>query len=134
MMLTSSLANSQARGTQCFARSTISQLQIAQPSSLTSGLVQLSFTNDREKLKDALLKLRSQPMGNETEKCPTITYYIADQILRGFRDAIASVTQELILCQSLTPQEARRAQHGNGCRDARGRGGRTQEPQRAASA
>ena len=75
----------------------------------TSGLVQLSFTNDREKLKDALLKLRSQPMGNETEKCPTITYYIADQILRGFRDAIASVTQELILCQSLTPQEAKAA-------------------------
>ncbi|MGA9585843.1 MAG: VWA domain-containing protein, partial [Terracidiphilus sp.] len=75
----------------------------------TSGMVQLSFTNDPVKLKDALMKLRTQPMGNESEKCPTITYYTADLILQGFRDAMASATQELILCQSLTPQQAKAA-------------------------
>ena len=46
-------------------------------------------------------------MGNETEKCPTISHYTADQILHGFRDAIAATTQELILCQSFTPEEAK---------------------------
>jgi VWFA-related protein len=51
----------------------------------TSELVATGFTSDRAKLQDALNKLRAEPLGRELmEKCPAISYYMADQILNQY--------------------------------------------------
>ena len=73
----------------------------------TSGMVQLSFTNDREKLKDALMKAEDSADGERIGEMSDHHVLHGNQILQGFRDAIVSATQELILCQSLTPSRQR---------------------------
>lgn len=50
----------------------------------TSGRTALEFTDDRDKLDEALLQLRPSPLARETvQTCPAITYYMADMILNG---------------------------------------------------
>ena len=47
----------------------------------SSGQGNLDFTADREKLQDALMKLRQRPLGEPSgRKCPDISYYMADLI------------------------------------------------------
>jgi VWFA-related protein len=58
----------------------------------TSGLVQSPMTTDRAKFKDALQKLRAEPLGGTSEKiCPDIDAYMANLILNQ-----ASANQSLI--------------------------------------
>jgi VWFA-related protein len=47
----------------------------------SSGSQSLDFTNDREKLHAALLKLHANPRLNPRASCPEITDYLADEIV-----------------------------------------------------
>src|SRR5712671_550464 len=47
----------------------------------TSGLTTLDFTDDREKLHDALVRLKPRPISSQRNDCPEISYYQADLIL-----------------------------------------------------
>ena len=48
----------------------------------TSGRNMLDFTNDRQKLMDALKRLSPNPIAGDTsQECPYITYYMADMIV-----------------------------------------------------
>lgn len=47
----------------------------------SSGSQSLDFTNDREKLHAALLKVHANPRLNPRASCPEITDYLADQIV-----------------------------------------------------
>ncbi len=63
----------------------------------SSGRQFLDFTNDRQKLHEALFKLRPNPWLGLHADCPEITDYLADQIFnRQDRDAYALVKDEAI--------------------------------------
>jgi VWFA-related protein len=82
----------------------------------TSGLVQSPMATDREKFKEALLKLRAEPLGGTSAKsCPDIDAYMASEIL-GQRGAINSVllgltTSDALRCMKLPPGSAGFAQN-----------------------
>ncbi len=63
----------------------------------SSGNPSLDFTNDRQKLHEALMKLHANPRVNPRASCPEITDYLADQIVNQ-RDpgAITIVRDEAI--------------------------------------
>jgi VWFA-related protein len=47
----------------------------------TSGQTTLDFTDDRTKLRDTVLRLRSTPIaGSAMKECPDVSYYMADMI------------------------------------------------------
>ncbi len=49
--------------------------------STTSGQTELDFTDDRDKLQDALNHLHPHPItGSAGQECPDLSYYMADQI------------------------------------------------------
>ena len=79
----------------------------------TSGQTVQDFTDDRTLLHDALGKLRMRPVtGQGANKCPNMTYYMADQI-ENKHDAsvLESATQEVISCMNMDPvQDHDRAQ------------------------
>lgn len=82
----------------------------------TSGKVALSFTNDREKLNDALLKVQAAPRGGSmAEGCPNITYYMAREILRDREsgDALKYAAQETFDCKSLDPSRPEMVRFAN---------------------
>ena len=47
----------------------------------TSGLIMLDFTDDREKLHEALVRLKPHPISSQRNDCPEISYYQADLII-----------------------------------------------------
>jgi VWFA-related protein len=47
----------------------------------TSGLITLDFTDDREKLREALVRLKPHPISSQRNDCPEISYYQADLII-----------------------------------------------------
>lgn len=66
------------------ARQSVDALQAGDLAALvtTSGLVQSTMSTDREKFKEALLKMHAQPLGGTSAKgCPDIDAYLANQIL-----------------------------------------------------
>jgi VWFA-related protein len=71
----------------------------------SSGQGNLDFTSDREKLQDALMKLRPRPPGEPAgRKCPDISYYMADLIFNK-RDAAAfeQATDDTLACMHASP-------------------------------
>jgi len=66
----------------------------------TSGLLVVQFTADKTKLREALLKIHPNPAGagTLTKGCPEISYYEADQILRGSELALQVATDDAIAC------------------------------------
>lgn len=51
----------------------------------TSGVVEISFTNDHARLHEALLRLRAEPLGKTPlQQCPNVSYYQADQMLNAY--------------------------------------------------
>lgn len=92
------------------ARRNIDSLQASDQAALiaTSGRVALSFTADRQKLYDALMKIHAAPLGGSTGgNCPNISYYMAMQILSGgdSSDAMQFATQETLDCKTLNPND-----------------------------
>jgi VWFA-related protein len=69
----------------------------------TSGQGDLDFTDDRNKLNDALLHLLPHPMGARSadpNPCPKMTYYIADQIVNlDSPQALGVMTNDVLHCQ-----------------------------------
>ncbi len=68
----------------------------------TSGQVVLSFTNDRQKLRDALMKIHATPLSGTTQaECPDISYFMALKILRegDDGDTFAAAMQETMNCR-----------------------------------
>jgi VWFA-related protein len=71
----------------------------------TSGQTTLEFTDDKAKLRAALLSLRSRPQTiNAQTDCPYITYYMADRLI-NFSDSFASdaLTAETLACPGAPP-------------------------------
>lgn len=71
----------------------------------TSGLVEQSFTPDRQKLRNALLRLRAEPLGDVSQgRCPHIGYYIARRFLMGNDNLLRkALIAETLACLSLPP-------------------------------
>jgi len=66
----------------------------------TSGQISQDFTNDKELLKQQLLRLMPRDlMGTHTEDCPDVSHYVAD-LIENKHDpqALAVVVQETLLC------------------------------------
>jgi len=83
----------------------------------TSGLVVVQFTTDKTRLLEALLKIHANPAGagSSTQGCPEISYYEADQILRGSPTDMSSnlawqvATQDMVACSGMPSDFAARA-------------------------
>lgn len=72
----------------------------------TSGQLNLDFTDDPVKIKDALLRLRPAPTASYSD-CPPIDYYMADLIVnKDDSQALQVATQETMECQHLDPTMA----------------------------
>lgn len=69
----------------------------------TSGRNAQDFTDDREALKNALLKLTSHPIASrDPNACPDISYYLADLIAnKQLQDVISMETTEYMLCNPI---------------------------------
>ncbi len=69
----------------------------------TSGQGDLDFTDDRNKLSEALLHLMPRPVGGrevDPNPCPKMTYYIADLIVNeDSREALGVMTTDVLHCQ-----------------------------------
>ena len=66
----------------------------------TSGRDYQDFTDDRNKLHDALLRLMPHPISDQSQQCPKMTYYIAD-LIENHQDqvALSAVTADVLACQ-----------------------------------
>jgi VWFA-related protein len=66
----------------------------------TSGQGNLDFTDDRNKLNEALLRLMPHPTaGSEVAPCPKMTYYIADRMVNlGDGQAAVAMTADALAC------------------------------------
>jgi len=78
----------------------------------TSGQTELDFTDDRDQLHDTLLKLRPRPYsGQGQNRCPNMTYYMADQIFNKHDPtAIDAAIQDVLACAHMTPDQLQTAQ------------------------
>ncbi|HTP35572.1 MAG TPA: VWA domain-containing protein [Candidatus Acidoferrales bacterium] len=78
----------------------------------TSGQTQQDFTDSRDDLHRALAALRPRPVtGQGLNRCPNMTYYIADQ-MENKRDptVIQAVTLDTLNCNNMTPDQIQQAQ------------------------
>jgi VWFA-related protein len=78
----------------------------------TSGQVQQEFTDDQDKLRATLQRLRPTPIGRaSTQECPDISYYMADLITNKHDPtAMQAGVAEAIVCNNITgtPAEIQR--------------------------
>jgi VWFA-related protein len=75
----------------------------------TSGQGMLDFTDDRDKLHDALLRLRPRPIARASvSDCPYVSYYLAD-LIENKHDPIAleAVIQQAGGCANVDPNDTR---------------------------
>jgi VWFA-related protein len=73
----------------------------------TSGQINVEFTDDLDKLKDALARLRPRPIARSlTQQCPDVSYYQADLIINKHDPmAINVAEQEAYICLNLAPPQ-----------------------------
>jgi VWFA-related protein len=78
----------------------------------TSGQTQLDFTGDRDQLHETLLQLRPRPYsGQGQNRCPNMTYYMADQIFNKHDPtALEAAIQDVLSCAHMTPDQRQQAQ------------------------
>jgi VWFA-related protein len=76
----------------------------------TSGQGDLDFTDDADKLHEALLRLRNHSISNPggSQQCPDISDYMADMIVnKNDMQAVTAAAQEMLACtQGLTQAQA----------------------------
>jgi len=74
----------------------------------TSGQGDLDFTDDREKLRQAIAKLMPRPLNlPRGTNCPDLSYYQADRIQnKNDQQALNAAIQEVTLCASLPQQQS----------------------------
>jgi VWFA-related protein len=70
----------------------------------TSGQVVQEFTDDREKLHQALARLMPRPIARSPiQECPDISYYMADMIVnKNMPDALQAALADLNSCSNLS--------------------------------
>lgn len=70
----------------------------------TSGQVVQEFTDDREKLHDALRRLMPRPIARPaTQECPDVSYYMADMIQnKNLADALQAAAADAMACANIT--------------------------------
>jgi VWFA-related protein len=73
----------------------------------TSGQTTLDFTDDRDKLRQTLVRLQPRPISRSTvPECPDISYYQADLIQnKSDSQALQAATLEAMACMSLDPNQ-----------------------------
>ena len=79
----------------------------------TSGQDQLDFTSDVDKLHETLLRIRTRSMTEPgaAQRCPEISYYMADMIVnKNDYSAISLAAQELMACNPGVPLTLQQAQ------------------------
>src|SRR5271165_103874 len=69
----------------------------------TSGQGMLDFTDDREKIREALMRLQPRPIARSSgTDCPEMTYYMADLIQnKNDSQALQAAIQDTIICAEL---------------------------------
>jgi VWFA-related protein len=73
----------------------------------TSGVVELEFTDDRDKFYATLLRLMPRPVtGGGIASCPDLSYYMAD-LIANHNDtmALSAAAQETMACLNLDPTD-----------------------------
>ncbi len=77
-----------------------------------SGRNPLDFTDDRDKLQEALSRIQVQPLYQHVgRQCPDISYYWADLIVnKNDPTALNAATQETLVCDSLDATQTSMAQ------------------------
>jgi len=70
----------------------------------TSGQVIQEFTDDREKLYEALARLMPRPVARSTiQQCPDISFYMADMIVnKSLPDALQAAIADVMSCANLS--------------------------------
>src|SRR5437879_3825028 len=73
----------------------------------TSGQTTLDFTDDRDKLRQTLVRLQPRPISRSTvQECPDISYYQADLIQnKSDSQALQAATAEALVCMNLDPTQ-----------------------------
>jgi VWFA-related protein len=73
----------------------------------TSGQTMLEFTDDRDKLHETLLKLRTRPIARSSaQECPDISFYQADLIQnKNDASALNVAAQETLTCMYMDPSQ-----------------------------
>jgi len=79
----------------------------------TSGQGVVDFTDDRAKLRDALLKLRPRPIGRSgAQQCPDVSFYMADMMANKYdllnynnNPPLQAATAETMACMGLDQQQ-----------------------------
>jgi VWFA-related protein len=73
----------------------------------TSGQTMLEFTDDRDKLHETLLKLRTRPITRSSaQECPDISFYQADLIQnKNDASALNVAAQETLTCMNMDPSQ-----------------------------
>ena len=67
----------------------------------TSGQGQIEFTDDKQKLRDAIMAIRQHPIssGGNIMQCPDVSYYMADMMInKNDQAAIMLATNEAMAC------------------------------------
>ena len=80
----------------------------------TSGQTTQDFTDDRAKLREALLRIQPRPVGKGgVRQCPEVSYYQADLIQnKNDQQAVTVATQDALVCAFLNdPRMLSAAQH-----------------------
>jgi VWFA-related protein len=73
----------------------------------TSGQNNLDFTDDLEKLREALLRIQPRTKMIRGTDCPEVTYFVADLIQnKNDPEAFNIATQDAIVCANLDPTNA----------------------------
>jgi VWFA-related protein len=73
----------------------------------TSGQNNLDFTDDLEKLREALLRIQPRGKTIRGADCPEVTYYVADLIQnKNDPEAFNVATQDALVCANLDPTNA----------------------------
>jgi VWFA-related protein len=78
----------------------------------TSGQVVQEFTDDKQKLYEALARLQPRPIARSIgQQCPDISYYMADMIQnKNMPDAIQAASADAIACANISgPNAAQQA-------------------------
>jgi VWFA-related protein len=73
----------------------------------TSGQTMLEFTDDRDKLRETLLRLQPRPIARPMMmECPDVSYYLADMIQnKSDPMALQAATMETMACMNLDPSQ-----------------------------
>jgi VWFA-related protein len=77
----------------------------------TSGQVELEFTDNRDKLRESLMRLQPRPIArSNVQECPDISYYMADLIFNKHDPtATDAAVAETMICAHMPPDAIQQA-------------------------